>query len=372
MKTCGIVAEYNPFHSGHRYHIQQARKMSNADVVIAVMSGNFVQRGEPAIIDKWARSECAIRNGVDVVLELPYIYATQSATQFAKGAVDVLKLAKVDSICFGSECGNLENLKEIAETPVNPDHIQKSMSDGLSFPKAYSLLTSSMEPNDILAVCYLKQLKDSNIEPLIVQRTTGYLEKEIHEDQFSSAYAIRNALKNNQPLSSSTPMEEAINAYDIPWLEKYYPYFRTFLLTSKRETLEQLFLFSEGIENHFIKNAKISEDFDTFLKNCTTYRYTHGRIKRSMLQAMNQITKEEVKRLPKMQAIRVLAFNDVGRQWLHSIRKEDIQVASKFANVPFPYRQIELKTTFLYTSVMSQEQRKLVIEKEIGGAQYIK
>ena len=372
MKTCGIVAEYNPFHNGHAYHIQQARKLSHADVLIAVMSGNFVQRGEPAVTDKWERSRCAIENGVDLVLELPYIYSTQSASQFAKGAVDVLKLAGVDSICFGSECGNLANLREIAETPVNPDHIHRSMSDGSSFPKAYSLLTSSMEPNDILGVCYLKQLHDTSIEPLLVQRTTGYLEKQIHPDQYSSAYAIRSALKKHAALQHSTPMEATLQNRFIPYLEDYYPYFRTFLLTSSSERLSSFFLFSEGIENHFIKNASLSDTFAEFLENATTYRYTHGRIQRTMLQAMNQITKEEVRRLPKMNCIRVLAFNDTGRAWLHAKRKEDIHIASRFADVPFPYRQMEYKTSLLYTSVMNPSMRKEILEKEIGGAQYIK
>ena len=136
MKTCGIVAEYNPFHYGHKWQIEQARKLSGADLIIAVMSGNFVQRGEPAVLDKWKRAECALRNGVDVVIELPYRDATQSASHFAYGAIELLKLAGADAICFGSECGNLENLQEIADTPVNPDHLHMSLKQGMSFPKS--------------------------------------------------------------------------------------------------------------------------------------------------------------------------------------------------------------------------------------------
>ena len=198
MKVCGIIAEYNPFHNGHRYQIEQARKLSGCDMVIAVMSGNFVQRGEPAIIDKWKRAKAAIENGVDLVIELPYFYATQSASKFAYGAVELLKIAKVDYISFGSECANLENLQEIADTSLNPDNLRESMQTGMSFPRAYSLLTGSMEPNDILAVSYLKHLKESNIQPVIVQRTSGYLSPEISEN--ASALAIRKALKNNDSL----------------------------------------------------------------------------------------------------------------------------------------------------------------------------
>ena len=167
MKTCGIIAEYNPFHNGHRHHIEETKRITGCDLLIAVMSGNFVQRGEPALIDKRQRAAEAVRNGIDVVIELPYIYATQSASRFAEGGVRLLKLAGVDYLSFGSECGNLENLQDIADTPVNPDHLHVSMDTGMSFPKAYSLLTSQMQPNDILAVSYLKALKNTAIQPVV-------------------------------------------------------------------------------------------------------------------------------------------------------------------------------------------------------------
>ncbi len=370
MKTCGIVAEYNPFHNGHKYQIEQAKKQSQADVMIAVMSGNFVQRGEPAVIDKWARSEYALRNGIDVVIELPYVYATQSASRFAQGATDLLKLAGVDCISFGSECGNLENLLEIADTPVNPDHLHQTMSTGMSFPKAYSLLTSAMEPNDILAVSYLKNIKDTSIQPIIVQRTSGYLDDSLHES--ASAFAIRKALQTNTAFEGITPMKDVLMESQIPWMEQYYPYFRTLLLTSKRETLEQLFLFSEGIENHLVQCAKQADDWQTFLNLATTYRYTSGRIRRCVLQVMNQVTKYEVKRLPKMDTLRILGFNEKGRQWLHDMRKSDVKIASRFADVPYPYREMEYRTSVLYTSVMSKERRQEILENEIGGAHYIR
>ena len=125
MKACGIIAEYNPFHKGHIYQIEETRKKTGCDVMIAVMSGHFTQRGEPAVIDKWSRAESAVRSGIDLVLELPYIHVVQSASHFAKGGVKVLKKAGISYLSFGSECGNLENLKEIAETPVNPDHLHQ-------------------------------------------------------------------------------------------------------------------------------------------------------------------------------------------------------------------------------------------------------
>ena len=370
MKTCGIIAEYNPLHNGHIYQIEEARKKSGADLMIAVMSGNFVQRGEPAVLDKFTRAEAAVRNGIDVVIELPYLYSTQSASHFAAGGVELLKLAGVDCISFGSECGNLENLQEIADTPVNPDHLHQSMSTGLSFPRAYSLLTSAMEPNDILAVSYLKALKGSDIDPIIIQRTTGYLDDTIAPS--ASAFAIRKALHHGTSLEHSTPLEETLLSEDIPWAEKYWPYLRTFLLTTNRDTLSNFFLFSEGIENHLVKNASQYETWDEFLSACVNYRYTAGRIRRCLLQAINQVTKYEVSRLPKMDTLRILAFNDNGRQWLHDMRKKDIRVASRFADVPYPWRAMEYRTSLMYTSVLSPEVRKRILADEIGGAKYIR
>lgn len=370
MRTCGIISEYNPLHYGHIYQIVKAKEMSGADIMIAVMSGNFVQRGEPAIINKWVRAESAVRNGIDVVIELPYLYATQSATHFAQGGVDILKLAGVDSICFGSECGNLENLQEIADTPVNPDHLHESLDAGMSYPKAYSLLTSSLYPNDLLAVSYLRALKDTNIQPYLLQRTSNYLDEEIKEN--ASALAIRTALKNHEDLHHSTPMEKILQSSSLVYGNQFYPYLRTFLATCSRERLEEFFLFSEGIENLLKKNALNNETYIGFLQSSTNYRYTVSRIKRCCLQALNQVTKKEVASLPPYDTLRVLAFNENGRAWLASKRKSEVKIAAKFADIPEPWRQLEYRTSLLYGSLLPEEDRKQLLNLEIGGAHYVK
>lgn len=370
MQTCGIISEYNPFHNGHAYQIQEARKMSKAECMIAVMSGNFVQRGEPAIIDKWKRAEAAVLNGIDIVIELPYLYATQSASHFANGGITVLKHAGADAICFGSECGNLENLQEIADTPVNPDHLHEALNTGMSYPKAYSLLTSNMYPNDLLAVSYLRAIRGTTIKPYLLQRTSGYLDETIQAN--ASAMAIRKALKEKVSLQNSTPMEKILQNSVFVYPEMYYSYLRTFLLTSSVKRLEEFFMFSEGIENHLVKNAKQYENYEDFLRACTSYRYTASRVRRSCLQAMNQVTKTEVQNLPAYECLRVLAFNDVGRKWLAEQRKKETHIAAKFADVPFPWRQLEYRTTLLYTSVLPEEERDRILNLEIQGAHYIK
>ncbi|NCB33517.1 MAG: hypothetical protein EOM64_06500 [Erysipelotrichia bacterium] len=371
MTVCGITAEYNPFHSGHAWQISEARRLSGCDVMISVMSGNFVQRGEPAVIDKWKRAETACRNGIDLVLELPYYYAVQSAARFAHGAVSILKLAGCNCISFGSECANLENLQEIAETPINPDHLHQSMDTGMSFPRAYSLLTSEMRPNDILAVAYLKEIVGTDIRPIVIPRTTSYLDTEIHGNN-ASAMAVRTALRKNQPISDVTPMAAVLEQCFHPWMELYWPYLRTMLLTTSPERLSEFFLFSEGIENHLIEHAKTADTWQEFLNGCTNWRYTSSRIRRTVLSAMNQFTKKEAEHLPQIDCLRVLACSSTGRKYLHDMRKnESVRFASRFAAVPYPWRQLEYRTTLMYSSVFPSDQRQILLEREIGGASII-
>lgn len=226
MKITGIIAEYNPFHNGHEYHIREARRLTGADYIIVVMSGNFVQRGEPAIIDKYARTKMALLGGADLVLELPVIYATGSAEYFSSGAVSLLDaLGCVDFLCFGSECGDIQVLHTIADILTDePDDYQKllkkELQKGYSFPKAReqalcSYLCGSMHelcafsqpspsvisdilstPNNILAIEYLKTLKrlNSSIEPVTVKRAgSGYHDSGLNH-RYCSASAIRSRI----------------------------------------------------------------------------------------------------------------------------------------------------------------------------------
>ena len=141
MKATGIIVEYNPFHNGHKFHASEARKTTNADIIIAVMSGNFLQRGEPAFVDKWSRTKMALQNGVDLVVELPYAFATAHAPVFAQGAIQILDAARCQSFCFGSEDGNIQPFNNSLELLTNAEYeyeqtVKKSVKEGMSYPKA--------------------------------------------------------------------------------------------------------------------------------------------------------------------------------------------------------------------------------------------
>ncbi|MBR2825426.1 MAG: nucleotidyltransferase family protein [Solobacterium sp.] len=369
-KICGIVAEYNPFHKGHEYQIQKTKELINYDVLIVVMSGNFVQRGEPAMIHKWKRAEHAIRGGVNIVVELPYLYSTQSASQFAHGATRILKHMGITHLSFGSECGNLENLQEIADTSVNPDHLHVALNQGMSYPKSYRLLTTDMYPNDILGVCYLKEIKDTSIQPILITRTNSYTDESLQE--ISSASAIRKAIQEKKDVSLYTPMAKELSSYPYISLENYYPYLRTFLLTSPKEYLQKMFLVSEGIENHIVKCAKENASYEGFIKDATNWRYTSSRIRRTCLQMLLQLSKEEVQKLPTLDSPRILAFDEIGRSYLHQLKKQEVSYSSRFAKLAYPYRTMEYRSTLLYTSIFEESLRQEILDLEIGGALYIK
>ena len=360
MKVCGIVAEYNPFHNGHVYQLKQIRENLNPDVIVVVMSGAFVQRGEPAILDKWLRAKCAVENGADLVIELPFEYAIQAAQGFAEGAIAILKQAGITHLCFGSEIGNSENLMDIAETPVNTDHLREMLDEGYGYPEAYSLLTSAMGPNDILGVSYLKQLKDSDITPFVIRRTNDYHDETLQE--IASATAIRKAALNKEDTSKATPMDLA-EPHDE--LSAYYPYIRTLLLTMKKADLANIFLFSEGIENHLVKCAEQCDDYDSFMNMATTRRYTSSRIRRCLVCLMMQYTKEDHKHCEAM--IRPLAFNAKGQAYLKTLAKQEKQIASKFSQLSEHERKTAYKATVVYTLTMTKEKRTALLERELQG-----
>ena len=362
MKTTGIVVEYNPFHNGHLYHIQKAREITQCDCLVAVMSGNFTQRGEVAICDKFQRAETAVLNGVDLVIELPYIYATQAASKFAYGAIESLKLCHIDALVFGSESNNLANLKEISEFSINVDHLKQKMDDGHSYVKSYSLLQGSFYPNDILGIAYLKAIANSNIKPYTILRTNSYHQKNI-DSSIASATAIREAIKNHTDYQNTTVME--INEYHD--LKELYPYIRNLLLTLPRDYLQKIFLVSEGIEKHLINNAKQFADFDEFINHATTRRYTTARIQRTLLQIINQVAKKDVENLEPLNFIRVLAFNQNGQKLLKKLKQEKVKICTRFADLPTNYQKMSYKTTFIYSSLFDKTTAQKIMLNEIGG-----
>lgn len=359
MNVTGIIVEYNPFHNGHIKHIKEARKLTKCDLLIAITSGNYSQRGDVSVIDKFDKTKAALDNGVDLVIELPYIYTLQNAKVFGEKAIELLDALKINSLVFGSETNNIDELNKYAELNINVDYLKEIMATGLSYPKAYGLLASSLYPNDILAVSYLKAIKNKNIKAFPIKRTTKY-----HSDvlkKVCSATAIRKAIKNNVDYSIATP----IKAKEPHFNYELYPFLRRTLMTSSKEELKEIFMVSEGIENLLIKNAYQYDSYEEFIDNSISKRYTKARIQRVLVHILNNITKDEVSKLNKLDYIRVLGFNSKGQKYLRDFNNDNYKIVTQFKNIPKDYKSIEWKASSTYALLLKKPKNYLV--KELKG-----
>ncbi len=371
MKVCGLIVEYNPLHNGHLYHLQKARQLTDAEIVIAVMSGNFVQRGEFAIVDKWLRAKAAIEAGIDIVLELPFVFTVQSATQFGKNAIDILARAECDYVVFGSETNNLEELKDIAAMSFNIDNFKETMKKGYSYPATYGFFADSYGPNDILAISYLRALQNyPEIEPFSILRTSNYHNDELNEN-LPSAKAIRKALKENKDVASYTPMKNLDN-YPSPCWDEYYGYIRNILLTTPKKQLQEIFLMDEGIENHLYKCAYKCYNFDQFINSAVTRRYTRSRIQRTLCHLLVHNTKKEMKELVEYDTLRPLAFSQKGQEYLKLLQKKEVKIANHFTANIKQYRDVEFKAAIAYSINMNEDMKKYLTRSEISGLNYKK
>jgi len=361
MKIVGLIAEYNPFHNGHQYHIEKAREITGADAVIVVMSGDFVQRGTPAIMPKHLRTETALKGGASVVIELPVCYATGSAEHFAYGAVSILeKLGCVNAICFGSECGNIEVLQDLAKIIHDePKQYKESLSlylrQGDSFPLARQkamkdFLKSNVadsilgEPNNILGIEYLKALYrlNSKIKPHTIQRVGSHYHDDYLQKSYSSASAIRKAMsqameldefdiENQMPASCASLMKEAyghrfpIYANDFSLLLKYK------LLRESKESLMKYADVSEELANRILNKLNEFISYEQFCELLKTKEVTYTRISRALLHILLDIKNED---LNEIEYARVLGFRIADSEVLSQIKKQaSIPLVTKLAAI---------------------------------------
>ena len=319
MKILGIIAEYNPFHKGHAYQIQQAKKLTNADAVIVVMSGNFVQRGEPALLDKWTRTRMALLNGADMVVELPVIYATASAEYFAHSAVKLFEdMGIVTDICFGSEIGSIKPLETIASIFCTQPacfvaDFKKHIKTGSSYASARCHALSAIfpqskdilsQPNNILAVEYIKALKKLNstiAAHTISRKGADYHSKDISATM-ASASAIRNALltKNNSylchiPENCHSLFLQTLQKGTAPvFLKDFTQALHYSIRTKSAEEICRIFEVTEGLENRILKAVKSCYEINDILSFVKTKRYSYTKIQRILLHILLNIKREDI------------------------------------------------------------------------------
>ncbi len=393
MKIAAIISEYNPFHNGHAYQIEKTKKELHADYVIAIMSGHFVQRGEPAIFDKWTRTHLALRGGADVVIELPTLYSTASAELFATGSIRLLhELNSVHTLSFGSEEGNLDGLLTLAnlflhETDVFKKHLKQGLKQGYSFPKARQYATEKIYPkhahllkgsNNILAIEYLKALIKfrSPITPFTVQRVgSSYLDTTI-QSKYASATALRLALRNT-PNSLIPTIPSRCTDYLFSELDQSihpiypddcYPYYQ-YLLTSNTSMLCDIYDFPKNLKYRLQKLAQTEADYTQFLKKAQSKNYTKTTVQRALLHSFLNIKTSKIENYTHQglhHYIRLLGFKKNASPVLSLIKKQaqlplltNVADASKVLTGPGQAMlQDEIRYTHLYNNLILQKKHK--------------
>lgn len=359
MNITGIVTEYNPFHLGHLHHLKECKKNTNCDGVICIMSGNFVQRGMPAIMDKWERAKIAVKNGVDLVVELPLIFSISSAEAFAYGSVALLEKTKiVNNLYFGSEHGNVLDLNKIASVIVKEpleykNTLKKELAKGI--PYHYARLTSlknyfddmNLEEiisssNNILGIEYLKALirLNSPIKPYTLKRIGSNYNDEDITSLYASATSIRKTLSFNdfdkiKEVLPKESYEEIINLkntnYKFVYPEDIFPFLKYKILT-EGENLSKLPQLKEGLDNKIKKEILNSNNLNEFILNIKSKRYTYTAISRALVSffiGMENFSLEHIKN-SSIEYIRPLAFNERGSKILKEIKnKESIKIITK-------------------------------------------
>lgn len=385
MKACGIIVEYNPFHNGHKYHLEKTKELSGAELIIAVMSGNFLQRGEPAILNKWLRAEMALLNGVDMIVELPSFYSTESAEFFAKGSIKILDKLKVDSIVFGSEMGEIKKLQDIVDFSEKSDFSEKVktlLKEGKSYPNVMKELIEnefgegSLNPNNILGIEYIRAIKgiNSEITPLTIKREKVDYFQEGSVDKIASATGIRKMLKEKkyEELKEVVPSVsyEIImkNIGDLAFLEEYFSFIKFKVLNDKK-SLKNISDMEEGLWNRVYEKMTVSSDFEEFMKNFVNRRYTLSRTKRILVHILLNL-KNDVRNM-EVPFIRVLAYNEKGAKYIKHLKKEfKTKIMTSNKNVGefcenMEIFQDELDRDSIYKLVHSYTDKKFAVTNRI-------
>ncbi|MBD8068407.1 nucleotidyltransferase [Bacillus sp. PS06] len=400
MKAVGVIVEYNPFHNGHKFHLNQSKLQTDADIAIAVMSGNFLQRGEPALVSKWSRTKMALENGVDIVVELPYDFATQKAETFANGAVAILNQLRCDYLCFGSEHGsiiefnNTVDLMNKNQSSFN-EMVRQEMKQGISYPTATSIAYHSLNPdsayidlttpNNILGFHYVKAIyeQESKMTPFTIQRSNAnYHDETFSSSTIASATSIRKALfsdlkglqeiTNYIPTNTGSLLKQYITKYGRfhQW-ENYFDLLKYKILTTSASELANLYEIEEGLEHRFKNEMLASHSFHEFMEKIKTKRYTWTRLQRACLHILTNTSKADMKtgaadmHLPSY--IRLLGMSQKGQSYLSSIKKEiELPLISKLSAFNNEQIKLDINASYAYSMGFPEPLRSKFIKEEFS------
>lgn len=383
MKTAAIICEYNPFHAGHARLLDFARS-KGADAIACIMSGNFTQRGEPAVADKYVRAAAALRSGADLVIELPMPYSASGAEFFASAGVYIADKIGADELYFGSENGDISALLDVARNMLDERYVKAShgKSDGYArsaaelYTSLFGVSEVALSPNNILALEYIKAIMrtGSGMKPLTLAREDNFLSDSVC-GEFPSATALRKLISGGDFSAAARHMgENAAREYEkaerdgrFPVSpEKYYDYLHFFFRMTDPEEISAFHGADGGMAEYLTARAKEAPDADAFLLSLPTKKYTNARIRRTLISALLGVTEEDVRQNPAYSLL--LAANRTGREVLATLRGRDFYVATKEADIRDDIssareREISDKADALYTLLLSPKKESAFFKK---------
>lgn len=368
-KVVGIVAEYNPFHNGHKYQIEKIREKYKDATIVVVCSSSFTQRGDTSILNKFDKAKVALNNGVNLVVELPYVYSTQSSDIFASAAIKILNYLKVDAICFGTERDSIGDIKKCAITqldePKYNEIVREELELGVNYPTALNKALKKLidieitEPNDLLALSYVKEIikNQYNIEIFNIKRTNDFHDIDSNE-MIVSASNIRNKLINNIDIKDKVPNDVYKILKNIKFNNKYFEFLK-YKINSESD-LEKYLDVDEGLSTRIRNSIDKSNSLDELIQNIKTKRYTYNKISRMLNHILCSFTKDERDKTKDIEYIRILGFDEVGQKHLNSIKDNmDIKILNKF-DTSYKALEIEKRVSGIYSMIISD-----IMDKEI-------
>lgn len=333
MQAVGLITEYNPLHNGHLYHLQQAKKLTQADCSVVVMSGNWLQRGEPALLDKWTRTQLALEAGVDLVVELPVFYATQPAHLFARGGVEILTALGCESLVFGTEHPELDFerlLTALPKTQAAFKHYNATYASQFNSALQQTTGVSLTHANDMLSFCYYlaNQQFGEQLKLVPIKRQVA-----VHSDdeiQPASAFASGTAIRTAAMLKKWDQVQAVVPAQTLKQLQNqrlqtwddFWPYLQYQLLTAPVAQTQQIDQMAEGLEYRMKEMVQAATSFEDLMMRAKSKRYTYTRLQRVATAALLQLTAAEVQTAQTHNYVRVLGFSPAGQAYLHQVKKQ--------------------------------------------------
>ena len=377
MNIIGIVCEYNPFHNGHMYQINEIKKKYKDSIIIVVCSSSFTQRGNLSLLNKWDKTKIALLNNVDIVLELPYVYTVQSSDIFAEFAIKILNELKIDTLIFGSESNNLNELINSAKVQLNNTNfntlVQKYLKDGINYPTALNNALKDLKcspintPNDLLGVSYIKTILENNYNIKIdtIKRTNDYHDINSN-DEIVSASNIRNKILNNEDYKHMVPSITYEILKNKKQNNKYFEYLKYKIISESN--LDKYLDVDEGLSTRIKESINKSNNLEELIQNIKTKRYTYNKISRMLNHILCSFTKEEKNNTKDLEYLRILGFSNIGKEYLNKIKKDITTPILNKYDTSYEALKIEKRVSeiysLIYEDIMDKEIKNKPIKKD--------